>query len=101
MIWDLCAYFCGSVGWLSFPLDLEIALVDKYGGAANLFDLAIHARQLVQHDLEHVAIIFVRASEGVQPVREDSVTERQIHLTALEVRCNPIEASGEAVCDFA
>ncbi len=56
----------------SIPLDLEIALVEVDGWAADLFDFALHARQLVEHDLEDVAIIFVRASERVEPVGKDA-----------------------------
>jgi hypothetical protein len=57
------------------PFDLEIALIEVDGGAANLFDLAIHARQFVERDLEDVAIIFVRASERIEPVGEDSAAQ--------------------------
>src|SRR5262245_22220738 len=57
------------------PLDLAIALVEVDGRAASRSDLAIHARQLVEHDFEDVAIIFVSASQRIEPVGEDSAAE--------------------------
>src|SRR5262245_65841706 len=56
-------WLCGSVAY-SLPLDLEITLVEVDGRAANFLDLAVYARQLVERDLEDVAIIFVRASRS-------------------------------------
>src|SRR4029453_12161337 len=93
-------FLCGSVADL-LPLNLEIALVEIYGGAANLFDLAIHARQFVEHDLEDVAIIFVRASERIEPVGEDPAAQRQGYFMPVMVGQNPAEAAGEAVGDTA
>src|SRR5215510_13871494 len=91
----------GGTSPSSLPHDLEIALVEVDAGTADLLDLAVHTRQLVEHDLENVAVIFVRSPKRVESVGKNPVSQRQGYLVPVMVGRNLVDASGEAMRDFA